>query len=134
MDSFEVQDMLFNKFTSDTELMQFLNATDTNNYDLLNKKVQREILAPETIKPEDAPFIYIICVNAYVTNNWMRNNAIMEIGAYTGSRYDAINIIRACHRLLRTYDGYSIIHEGQVSSGVSGIYKYAIRFSPLINS
>ena len=135
MDSFGTQDIIFDDFAADNELNGLLGITDNTNNEQLNNKIYREELPIVQITPEALPFLYIVFINAHATNNFMVNKGVLELSVYAGTRYDAMNIIRACKEILQNnYEDYQIIHEGQVSSGVSGIYKYILRFTPLIES
>lgn len=134
MDTFDVQDKLFNLFVDDTELCKLLSITDPKNNDLTNTKIRREIQSTELINNKNLPFISVFFANSYRTGNWKMNHGLLEIDVYSGTRYNAKKIVKRIKSLLSEYDDMYVYHEGQVASGIVGIYEYSMRLYPLVES
>lgn len=135
MDSFGMQDEIFMLFRGSPELMSLLNITDTEDYDQLNTRIRREELEVKLLTADVLPFVSIVFVNAHPTENHLINKGVLELCIYTSTRNDALHIYRVAKGLLQNhYEDFRIVHEGQISSGVTGIYAYSIRFYPMINA
>lgn len=134
MDTFDVQDKLFNLFISDKELCNLLSIKDPTNNDLINSKIRREIQSSELVNSKALPFLTVVFSNSYRTENWKMNHGLLEIDVYSGTRYSAKKIVKRIKSLLSTFDDMWIYHEGQVASGITGIYEYSMRLLPLVES
>jgi len=118
-----------------TELMTLLSVTDIEDYDQLNTRVRREELSMDRLTVDTLPFISLVFINAHPTGNFKVNKGVLELNIYTCTRYDAMNIYGVVKKLLQnSYEDFQVIHEGQVSSGVTGVYEYSIRFYPMISA
>jgi hypothetical protein len=134
-DSFSVQDDIFNLFTTNVTLMALLSLTLLSSNDDKNTRVRREDYPVVPITSDILPFVSLIFINSHQSRNFMVNNGVLELSIYASTRYDALNVYRSCKSILQSnYEDFAIAHEAQVPSGVVGIYKYSIRFSPMISA
>ena len=132
MDSFALQDSIFSLLTNDVQMLSLLNNPSGNEE--LNLRCRREDLLVSELSPEAIPFVSFVFIDAQLTNNYLTNNGVLEVNIYTVSRYDAMNIYRRLKELLYSDERYRIIAEGQIPSGISGIFLYRLRLKPIINS
>lgn len=131
---FEIQDKIYNLFTNDTQLMNLFDNPDTD--ELRNEKFRREGMYLEEITIDKLPFIiFVFLPDGSSTQNYLVNKSLMEISIYTTTRYEAMLIYKEVKRILQSnFEDMQIIVEGQRPSGILGIFKYIIRFKPLVNS
>lgn len=81
------------------------------------------------------PFVSFVFIDATPTNNYLRNKGLLEIDIVCSVDYEAGQIYKVIVPLLQQhFDDFRIVAEGEASSGISGIYRYRIRFKPLVNS
>lgn len=134
-DSFDRQDKIFEYFIGDTTLIGLLGITDVNDNDQLNSHIRREVQSVDLLTTDSLPFIVEYFPNTHPTSNYRVNSGVLEIDVYAGTRYDAMLLSKRIKEILeQNYEDTALIHEGQVSSGVKGIYEFSMRFKPLIKS
>ena len=133
--SFELQDEIWSLFRSSPEVLSILGVTDDQDYDQLNTRIRREECPVSLLTPDVLPFVSLVFINSHRTGNHLVNNGVLELSIYTSTRYDAMRLFKVLKELLQNrYEDFSIVHEGQIPSGVVGIYQYSIRFSPFISA
>jgi len=132
MDSFSLQDDIFELCRSSTELLSIFGITD--NDDQLNERIRREECPVELLTTDSLPFLSLVFINAHPTRNYLVNTGVLEMNIYSSTRYDAMQIYRIVKGLLQSREDFAIHAEGQVPSGIVGIYQYRVRFSPLVSA
>lgn len=132
MDTFDIQDELYLAFTNDDALMEELG--NPIGHEAKNLRFRREELMLSELTAEILPFITFVFIDSIESKNMLRNRGILEVNIYCSSQYQAGIIYRRLKDVLKQLYDIQLIHEGQVSSGVSGIYCYRTRFKLLVNS
>lgn len=128
--AFKTQDQIFNILKSDTVLLNIIGNPVGN--DALNIKFKREMCSVDVINAKDLDFISFYFVNAMPTKNYMVNKGILIIDYYTALRYNSMLLSDRVVFLLNKYMDLNISSEGQIPSGMVGIYQYRQRFMPTI--
>lgn len=99
-----------------------------------NLKFRRQTKVLTEVDVEQLPFVSFVFIDADVTKNYLRNKGLLELNIYCSADYEAEIIYNAIVPLVKQLDDVSIIAEGEVASGIPGIYCYRVRFRPLVNS
>ena len=145
MDTFDMQDKIFSLFSTDTAMKTALGITadylatfgGDDEYNLqcaLDIKIKRQELSLDQVVVENLPYMTTAFINAHVTRNYLVNHGVLEIITY-GSWIDAKSIVKIQKKILQdNFEDYQVTREGQVSSGVSGIYAYSVRYNPIVKA
>lgn len=129
--SFGLQDKLYNLFINDATLLSLVD--NPTGDEQLNNKFRREDAMPELLDKSDLDFIAFFFINSQQTRNAKANEGILEINFYTSFRYNAKRLVERVRELIdNEYPEWGLIAEGQKPSGIIGVYKYRLRFDPLI--
>jgi hypothetical protein len=133
MNSFKLQDEIYNLFVNDYELMSLMG--DPFDDEEMNLRFRREEFDITEIDSEAFPFLTILFWDTAETRNYLRNVGLLEITIYSLGRYDASRIFERIRMLFRKhYPEMKLTAEGQIYTEVRGMYCYRTRFNPLINS
>jgi hypothetical protein len=144
--TFDLQDQIYEFCRGSTETKDALQITqeyidafdrtpEENINDAWDTKVRREEYQVTPLTIDILPFLSLVFINAHPTKNYLVNLGVLEMNIYGSTRYSVIQIYRVVRGLLQSkYENFAIIAEGQVASGIVGIYQYRVRFSPLISS
>ncbi len=131
--TFDIKNNIFQIFTNDTELMNILGCQDDNESKDLKFRRQSKMLTEVDIGV--LPFVSFVFIDASPTNNYLRNKGLLELDIVCSSDYEAEQIYKKIIPLLQQrFEDFRITAEGEVNSGISGIYCYRIRFKPLVSS
>ena len=148
METFEVQNEIFQLFYNDLQMLSLLGIItpyqyefvtpsqvyEELNFELLNEKIRREELMLSEIKPEVLPFVTFVFIDSLESKNHLVNRGILEVNIFCSVRYEASGIYSRVKTLLKQKFDLQLIHEGQVASGIQGIYCYRTRFRISVNS
>ena len=148
VDTFDIQNKIINSFASDTDMKAALGITDEflasfggtseeNYYNAVDVKIRRFALPVEQVITDYLPYMTVAFVNAYKTGNMLINHGLLEIITYVSQWGDANNIVKQQRRVLKeTFEDndFQVVHEGQISSGVPGIFAYSVRYKPMVRS
>lgn len=129
-----MQDKIFDLFTNDAPLMELmLSPQDMDN---MNNRFRREEMKLEEITADKLPFIiFVFLPEGSQTQNYLVNKSLLEVSIYCNKRDKATKIYPEIKRILQSnFEDFQITKEGQKESGVRGIFKYVLRFKPLVNS
>lgn len=132
METFAIQDNIYELFTSDTELMDRLGKPSDDKSK--NLRCRREEINLNELKPEIVPFVSFVFIDSLKSDNYLRNNGILELNIFCSDRFQAIGIYDRCILLLEQKFEIQVFREGQVNSDISGIYCYRTKFKILVNS
>lgn len=132
METFDIQNEIYDLLTNDTELLALLG--DPIDDESKNLRFRREELMLSEVKPEIIPFVSFVFIDSLESKNMLRNRGILEVNIFCSVRYEASGIYTRVKTLLKQKFDLQLIHEGQVASGIQGIYCYRVRFRLLVNS
>lgn len=133
MDTFAVQDKLFQIFTNDAALLYIMGNPITDEE--INKKFRRQTGEFTEINNSDLPFVSFIFIASATSENYCYNQGLLELDIVCQGQEQAKQIFRIIKPLLQqNFVDMRAVTEGQVKKGVSGFYCYRIRYKPLINS
>lgn len=128
--TFKTQDQIFELLSNDTELMNLLGNPATDEE--LNIKLKREMTSIDVFDTNDLDFISFYFVNAMPTKNYKVNKGVLIIDYFTSLRYNAGELSEKIKTILSEKLGLQIMSEGQIASGIVGVYQYRQRFMPLV--
>lgn len=106
-------------------------AGDDESKDLKFRR-QNNILTE--VDSDSLPFISFVFKDADNTGNYLRNKGMLQIDIYCSVDYVAENIYNVVVPLVKQVDDIIIAAEGEAPTGITGIYRYRVRFQPLVNS
>jgi hypothetical protein len=132
METFAIQDKVYGIFTNDTELLSLLG--DPTDDESKNLRFRREELMLTELNTEVIPFLSFVFIDSLESKNYLRNKGILEVNIYCSVRYEAMGIYRRLQALLKENFDIQVIHEGQVASGIQGIYCYRVRYRIIVSS
>lgn len=131
-DQFDVQQDLYNIFSTDSELLELLWIPNETNEDTLASKI-RLIMADTTVMQQDdvdtLPFFDVTFVPMRSqTNNYLLSRGTLEFNIYGTSWATVRDIYRRIHKLLEdNYSDAQVYYEGQGASGITGVVRYVFR-------
>ncbi len=112
--------------------MTLLGCADDDESKNLKFRTQNNIITE--VDSASLPFISFVFKDADTTGNYLRNKGLLQIDIYCSVDYEAENIYNAVVPLVKQVDEVSIVAEGEALTGITGIYRYRVRFQPLVNS
>ena len=133
MITFDIKNKLFEVFTNDTELKNIVSCLDEDESKNLKFRRQTKVLTEVDI--DMLPFVSFVFIDANPTGNHLMNKGLLELDIVCSVDYEAEIIYKTIVPLIhQQLEDLRIVAEGEVSSGISGIYCYRLRFKPLVNS
>lgn len=101
-----------------------------------NNRFRREKLDISIIEAESKPFIMFIFIpNGAKTNNYLVNKGMLEFDIIANTLYEVEQIYNRINILLKqNYSDMQIISEGQIPSGITSVFQYRVRYTPLVKS
>ena len=112
--------------------MALLGCTDDDESKNLKFRTQNNVLTE--VDSSALPFVSFVFKDADTTGNYLRNKGLLQIDICCSADYDAENIYNVIVPLVKQVDDVSIVAEGEALTGITGIYRYRVRFRPLVNS
>jgi len=128
--AFKTQDQIFDLLRNDQELMTLLGSPATDEE--INIKLKREMTSIDVFNTDDLDFISFYFINAMPTRNHKVNRGVLVIDYFTSLRYNAGELSERVKTVLADKLDLQIMSEGQIPSGIVGVYQYRQRFMPLI--
>lgn len=140
IDTFDLQDELYDLFSTDSELISYLKLEATPLEESLQNKIRRTKV-DETVLETDTTdilpfFSYSFIAGMSRTSNYLVNKSPMQINIYYNYDADIRPIYKKIKKLLNeNYDDMRVISEGQyTSASFQSIRCYRFIVSPLVNS
>ena len=100
----------------------------------LNNKIRREEQSPDVITDADMDFISLYFIDGIQTKNHLANRGVLQVDFFCATRYSALNLVNQFRSIMKSnWADYKVVHEGQSPSGISGVYKYRLRYVALID-
>lgn len=129
-----MQDKIYDLFTNDAPLMELM--LNPQGPEETNGRFRREEMMLEEVTADKLPFIiFVFLPDGSQTKNYLVNKSLLEVSIYCSTRYEATQVYPRIKRILQSnFEDFQVIREGQQPSGIQGVFKYVLRFKPLVNS
>ena len=126
--TFDIQTQILNKLLQEESLLEALNIKDTNNIELVNKKINLQEINLELFDVKNMPCVSIYFPNVEPSNNYLVNTALLRIESYTINRISAKKIIGVIRKVLKYHFDLYLIAEGEQPSDIKNLYKYKLEY------
>jgi len=138
-DNFDTLDSLWLTFTDDAELLGLLVDTTGLTADEImaakDANVRRATSDATLIDVTELPFVDLSFIESHsITGNYLMNRESIEINIYSANYYGASQVFKCVHRLLKTLPDAQIVHSGQRSTALQGVYCYSLRIKQFVES
>lgn len=128
--TFRTQDQIYELLGNDLEVLALLGNPSTDEEK--NIKLKREITSLDVFETSDLDFLSFYFIDAVPTKNFKVNKGILIIDYFAALRYNAGELSEKVKSVLARKLDLQIMSEGQIPSGIIGVYQYRQRFMPLV--
>jgi len=130
--AFELQDQIFEWFANDAQLLALLGNPATP--EALNNKFRREVCGMDEVEGCLDFINFYFLPSGGRTGNYKVNRNSLFVDFFCAFRNDAIALSERVNEIIEGNSNEEILmsSEGQLPSGITGVYLYRQKYMPLV--